>query len=95
METFYIDSNYWIYWFGQRLPEHRYVNQIMQRAIRSEVVINTVTIMEVAHYFRRFPKDEFTKRMPEILNLSTTGIMNLTIEIMEESLSLVLQYSNF
>ena len=51
--------------------------------------------MEVAHYFRRFPKDEFTKRMPEILNLSTTGIMNLTIEIMEESLSLVLQYSNF
>ena len=48
----YIDSNYWIYWLDSTLPEHRFVKKAMSEAIRSGVMTNYVSLLEVAHYLR-------------------------------------------
>ncbi len=95
MKTTYIDSNYWIYWFDERLPEHKYVDRIMQETIRKGVVVNAVTIMEVAHYFRNLSKGEFVERIEIILGLSTLKVVDFTLEILKRALSFVPQYSQF
>ncbi|MGC8515178.1 MAG: type II toxin-antitoxin system VapC family toxin [Thermoplasmata archaeon] len=94
MKLVYIDSNYWIYWFDQRLPEHESVDGIMQETIRKGSVVSTVSIMEIAHYFRQLPKDEFDLRIETILRLSTLKVINLTYDIMREALSLVPIYNS-
>lgn len=94
MRTTYIDSNYWIYWFDERLPEHRFVDRIMQSTLREGVVVNTVTLMEVAHYFRSIPKEEFNEKIGNILSLSTLKIIDFTLELMQVALSFVPQYGN-
>ena len=94
MKTTYIDSNYWIYWFDERLPEHRFVGRVMQSTLREGVVVNTVTLMEVAHYFRSIPKAEFNEKIGNILSLSTLKIIDFTLELMQVALSFVPQYGN-
>lgn len=37
----YVDTNYWIYWFDKRLPEHRDVLKTMRKATR-EGIIRTI-----------------------------------------------------
>jgi len=58
----YVDANFWIYWFDQRLPEHKHVTKPMRDAIHEGIVLNVVTLMEVAHYFRHLTKEDFQKR---------------------------------
>jgi predicted nucleic acid-binding protein len=65
----YVDANYWIYWFDERLPEHRYVLGVMRRAVREGIVMNIVTLMEVAHFFRRLPAQDLRRVMERIKGL--------------------------
>ena len=66
----YVDANYWIYWFDERLPEHEFVDDAMQAAIQGAVVVSTVTLMEVAHYFRTLQPKVLSEKMKPITNLS-------------------------
>jgi len=46
-----IDSNIWAYYFDKDAPEHPHVVGMVEEALRSDrVVINTVVIIEVAHF---------------------------------------------
>lgn len=46
-----IDTNIWAYYFDRDSPEHRYVVEPVEKALRSDrVAINTVIIMELAHF---------------------------------------------
>jgi predicted nucleic acid-binding protein len=90
----YIDANYWIYWFDERLPEHDDVNRAMQRAIRSGVVVSTVTLMEVAHYFRDLPSEVLNEKMESITNLSTLSLIDFTTSIMQVSIKLLSEYAS-
>ncbi|MFQ5951209.1 MAG: type II toxin-antitoxin system VapC family toxin [Candidatus Geothermarchaeales archaeon] len=46
-----IDSNMWAYYFDGDTAEHRFVEAPIENALNTEeILVNTVIIMEVAHY---------------------------------------------
>ena len=87
-----MDANYWIYWFDERLPEHDSVDNAMQMAIRNGVVVSTVTLMEVAHYFRMIQPEILSEKMMMITDLSTLSLIDFTSTIMQSSISLLSIY---
>jgi len=49
-----IDSNMWAYYFDKDAPEHPFVADRIDKALSSEkIVMNTVIIIEVAHFLVR------------------------------------------
>ena len=85
----YVDSNYWIYWLDSRLPEHGHVMQVMRSAIREGIAMNYVTLLEVAHYLRSLPKQEFAELTGTILNLSTLTLYDLDGRVSDLALAMV------
>ncbi|MDI6884309.1 MAG: type II toxin-antitoxin system VapC family toxin [Hadesarchaea archaeon] len=47
---FMIDSNIWAYYLDADAPEHKSVTPAVKKALREGVLINTVVVMEVAHF---------------------------------------------
>ena len=89
----YVDANYWIYWFDQRLPEHKHVLKPMRTAIHEGIVLNVVTLMEVAHYFRHLPKENFRRKLHTIQNLATLTLINLDLDIAEIAFEQLIKYA--
>jgi len=89
----YVDANYWIYWFDQRLPEHKHVLKPMRTAIHEGIVLNVVTLMEVAHYFRHLPKENFRRKLHTIQNLATLTLINLDLDIAELAFEQLIKYA--
>ena len=89
----YVDSNYWIYWLDSRLPEHEHVMKTMRGAIREGIAMNYVTLLEVAHYLRSLPKQEFVELTGAILNLSTLTFFDLDDRIADLALRMVPEYA--
>ena len=89
----YVDANYWIYWFDERLPEHKYVIEPMRASIDEGIVLNLVTLMEVAHYFRSLPKDSFQKKLRTIQNLATLTLVNLDWDLAETAFEQLIEYA--
>lgn len=82
----YVDANYWIYWFDGRSPEHRYVRGVMRRAVREGIVMNLVTLVEVAHFFRNLPADELRRVVGLIRGLEGLEIYGLDEGLFEGAL---------
>jgi len=89
----YVDANYWIYWFDQRLPEHKHVLKPMRATIHEGIVLNVVTLMEVAHYFRHLPKENFRRKLHTIQNLATLTLINLDLDIAELAFEQLVRYA--
>ncbi|MGQ9597673.1 MAG: type II toxin-antitoxin system VapC family toxin [Thermoproteota archaeon] len=89
----YVDANYWIYWFDQRLPEHKHVTKTIRTAIHEGVVLNVVTLMEVAHYFRHLQKEDFRRKLSAIQNLATLTFVNLDLDIAELAFEQLIKYA--
>ena len=89
----YVDANYWIYWFDQRLPEHKHVLKPMRTAIHEGIVLNVVTLMEVAHYFRHLPKENFRRKLHTIQNLATLTLINLDLDTAELAFEQLIKYA--
>lgn len=79
----YVDANYWIYWFDQRLPEHKHVLKPMRTIIHEGIILNVVTFMEVAHYFHHLPKEKFRRKLHTIQNLTTLTFIDLDLYLAE------------
>ena len=94
MILIYVDSNYWIYWLDSRLPEHKYVLEPVRRAISTGIVMNYVTLLEVAHHVRNLPKSEFLETSERIQNLSTLSIKDLDSETARLGLELLPEYAS-
>ena len=47
---FMIDSNIWAYYFDIDAPEHKLVAPAVERALKDGALINTIVVMEVAHF---------------------------------------------
>jgi predicted nucleic acid-binding protein len=77
----YVDANYWIYWFDQRLPEHKYVTSPMRNAIHEGIVLNVITFVEVAHYFRYLPREGFRVKLQAMQNLATLRFISLDLDL--------------
>ena len=89
----YVDSNYWIYWLDSRLPEHGHVMKTMRSAIREGIAMNYVTLLEVAHYLRFLPRQEFTELTSAILNLSTLTLFDLDGRVSDLALGMVPEHA--
>jgi predicted nucleic acid-binding protein len=89
----YVDSNYWIYWLDSRLPEHGHVTKTMRSAIREGIAMNYVTLLEVAHYLRFLPKQEFVELTGAILNLSTLTLFDLVGRVSDLALGMVPEHA--
>jgi len=89
----YVDTNYWIYWFDQRLPEHTRVVETVREAVRDGVILNMVTVMEIAHYFRHLPNQHLQDRMESILNLATLTLVDLNLDVMKLALDLLTKHA--
>lgn len=83
----YVDANYWIYWFDERLPEHKHVLRPMRSAIKEGIIMNYVTLMEIAHYLRNL--DDLSDRTNTIRQLSTLTTVNLDASIVDLALELL------
>lgn len=89
----YVDSNYWIYWLDSRLPEHRHVVEVMRHAILNGIIINYITLIEVAHYLRRLPKEEFTRRIKLMQNLSSLNMVDLDDHVTQLALDMLPEHA--
>jgi len=45
-----VDSNIWAYYFDADAPEHKLVVPKVKRSLKEGVLVNTVVLMEVAHF---------------------------------------------
>lgn len=90
----YVDVNYWIYWFDERLKEHKYVLQAIRSAINEGIVINYITLMEIAHYLRNLDQAEFRERMNTIQQLGTLTLVNLDAQITDKALEFLAGYAH-
>lgn len=89
----YVDANYWIYWFDQRLPEHKYVLEPMRKAIHEGIILNAVSLIEVAHYFRHLPKENFKRKLDTIQNLTTLTLISLNQNLTRLALEQLIKYA--
>lgn len=85
----FVDTNIWIHYFDRRFSEHERVVAPLERAIRSGVGSNTVVLMEVAHYFRGLPEDEFWDRISYLTGLATMEAVDLDYSLMMRSFELL------
>jgi len=88
----YVDSNYWIYWMDRRHREHRFVVQPMRRAISEGILLNLMTFIEVAHYFRTLGEPEFMSRMNRLRNLRTLTLTELDMTTSDVAVSVLSRY---
>jgi hypothetical protein len=69
-----------------RLPEHRHLIAPMRKAVSNGIIMSYATLVEIAHYLRRLPAEEFLRSLAMIQNLSTLTLANLDDEITRETL---------
>ncbi len=89
----FVDTNIWIYYFDRRLPEHGEVTEALEREIRAGIASSTVVLIELAHYFRTLPRDEFRKRIDRVRHLETLQIVELDKDLLDVSLLLLAEHS--
>ena len=89
----YVDANYWIYWFDRRFPEHKYVMKTMRAAIHEGIVLNLVTLMEVAHYLRHLPREDFRQKTLTMQSLATLKFVNLDLDLAELAFEQLMEYT--
>jgi len=65
----------------------------MRNIIQEGVLLNVVTLMEVAHYFRRLPKENFRRKLHTIQNLATLTIINLDLDLAELAFEQLMRYA--
>ena len=65
----------------------------MRTAIHEGIVLNVVTLMEVAHYFRHLPKENFRRKLHTIQNLATLTLINLNLDIAELAFEQLIKYA--
>ncbi len=57
-------------------------------------MVSTVTLMEVAHYFRMIPPDILNEKMRIIADLTTLSLVDFTATIMQSSINLLSTYGS-
>jgi len=95
MTTTYVDSNIWIYFFDSETPEHGVVLDKTRRILQTdELVANTVTVMEVAHYLsKRLDGAELRTRMNAMLDLIGMEVTGFDEALLSESIEILSEYA--
>jgi len=90
-----IDSNIWAYYFDESAPEHGYVIEAVENALKTEeIVINTVIIMELAHFLiKNLGIDVGRRKLRVFLGFPFT-IVDLTHELVLIAIRLLVRYAH-
>ncbi|MCW4049753.1 MAG: type II toxin-antitoxin system VapC family toxin [Candidatus Bathyarchaeota archaeon] len=94
-DTVFIDSNIWCYYFDSRLQEHSQIAGVLRDALTSmNVIVNTVIVMEVAHYLSRNLEPSQAQRVSELfINLENLTILDFDQPMMRSSISYLNRFS--
>jgi len=76
----------------RRHPEHRFVTGAMREAIEDGIILNVMTLVEVAHYFRGLEGPEFSSRMDKLRNLRTLTLTELDLTTTDKAIRLLSRY---
>jgi predicted nucleic acid-binding protein len=57
------------------------------------IVLNVVTLMEVAHYFRHLPKENFRRKLDTIKDLATLKLISLDLDLAELAFEQLVKYA--
>ena len=93
-QMIFIDSNIWCYYLDARLPKHGHVVEPLRSILKgSEVAINTVVAIEVAHYLtRNLDEQEARDRIESFVNLSNMDIVNFDRALMNTALDYLARF---
>jgi len=91
----FVDSNIWCYYFDARLPEHIHVREPLRSILAtSEVVTNTVVVMEVAHYLARsFGESEAREKIKSFIRLRNMNTVNFDRSLLNTALEFLAKYA--
>ncbi|RLI26976.1 hypothetical protein DRO58_05010 [Candidatus Bathyarchaeota archaeon] len=90
-----IDSNIWAYYFDEDAPEHNFVVDNVEEALRSErIAINTVIIIEVAHFLIKNLGPLLGRNKLSIFLSFPFRIVDLNYELTLRALDLLAKYSH-
>ncbi len=94
MEMIFIDSNIWCYYFDRSAREHEAVSNQVEEALRKRVVINTVVLMEVAHYLIKNLGPIEGKRKMELFLSYPMEIVDFDYGSAKKSIEMLARYSH-
>ena len=90
-----IDSNIWAYYFDEDAPEHDFVVDDVEEALRSErIAINTVIIIEVAHFLIKNLGPLLGRNKLSTFLSFPFRIVDLNYELTLRALDLLAKYSH-
>ena len=90
-----IDSNIWAYYFDEDALEHDFVVDDVDNALRSgEIAINTVIIMEVAHFLIKNLGPLIGRNKLSIFLSFPFQIIDLNYELTLKAIDLLAKYSH-
>jgi predicted nucleic acid-binding protein len=95
MTLTYIDSNAWIYFFDSETPEHAAASVKMREIIQTdELIINTLTAIEVAHYLsKRLTASELKRRMTALTRLTGTSLIAFDDALLGDTINILADYA--
>lgn len=89
----FVDSNIWCYYFDKSSKEHKAVARILERSLqREKIVINTIVIMEVAHFLIKNLHSESKKKINLFLGFPMR-IIDFNFDQLRLSLNLLVEHS--
>ena len=91
----FIDSNIWCYYFDSRVSEHKRVIEPVREALREGAIfVNTVVIMEVAHYLSRYLSESDVREKVNIfVNLRNLRILDFDRSLLDASVDLLARFA--
>jgi predicted nucleic acid-binding protein len=90
-----IDSNMWAYYFDKNAPEHPFIANKIDEALGSEkIVVNTVIIMEVAHFLIKNLGPVVGKDKVETFLSYPFTILDLDFDLTQEAIDALVAYSH-
>jgi len=90
-----IDSNIWAYYFDQDTQEHPYVVGQVEAALRSEeIFINTVIVIEVAHFLIKNLGPAIGEEKLKTFLSFPFNIMDLNYDLTLKAVQILTKYSH-
>ena len=94
MEIIFVDSNIWCYYFDRSAKEHEVVSKEVERALKERIVINTVILIEVAHYLiKNLGPLEGNGKMDVFISYPME-IVDFDYKLAKKSIELLARYSH-
>jgi len=89
-----IDSNIWAYYFDANAREHRSVVPAVKKSLREGVMVNTVVLMEVAHFLIKNLGPVIGREKLDIFLSFPMKVEELTVDLVKDAADDLSKYSH-